>query len=60
MADEQASGGRVPPPTAARAYMINVTSHRNGVSYDQRIKVDGFPQTVLRYMPETERDSAPK
>ena len=40
--------------------MINVTSHRNGVSYDQRIKVDGFPQTVLRYMPETERDAAPK
>ena len=48
MADEQTSVGRVPPPTAARAYMINVTSCRNGVSYDQRIKIDGFAETVLR------------
>lgn len=53
ISDEQFSG-RVRAPVAERAYMINVASAQNGVSYSDWIKIDGFSESVLTYMKEME------
>lgn len=47
--DEQ-SEDRVPDPVAKKAYMINVASARNGVGYHRWTHVDGFSESVLRFM----------
>lgn len=47
--DEQ-SNDRVPDPVAAKAYMINVASYRNGVGYGRWTHIDGFSESVLRYI----------
>jgi len=55
--DEQ-SHDRVPDPAAKRAYMINVASTKNGVGYGRWIHIDGFSESVLRFVGEYERDRA--
>ena len=51
--DEQ-SADRVPQPRAAKAYMVNVASARNGVGYGRWTHIDGFSEAVLRFMHEHE------
>jgi 60 kDa SS-A/Ro ribonucleoprotein len=55
--DEQ-SHDTVPEAKAARAYMINVASNRNGVGYGKWVHFDGFSEHVLRYIAEYEREFA--
>lgn len=53
--DEQ-SHDKVPVPGFERAYMINVASAKNGVGYHNGwVHVDGFSESVLRYIHEYER-----
>ncbi len=47
--DEQ-SHDKVPDPVAAKAYMINVASARNGVGYGAWTHIDGFSEAVLTYV----------
>jgi 60 kDa SS-A/Ro ribonucleoprotein len=54
ISDEQ-SHDRVPDPVARHSYMINVASNRNGVGYGRWIHVDGFSETVLKFIEEMER-----
>jgi 60 kDa SS-A/Ro ribonucleoprotein len=55
ISDEQANA-LAPKPVAGRAYMINVASYKNGVSYrDGWVHLDGFSEGVLRYIAEIER-----
>ena len=51
--DEQ-SHDAVPAPVAAKAYMVNVASARNGVGYGDWTRIDGFSEAVLRYIREHE------
>jgi hypothetical protein len=56
--DEQ-SHDRVPAPKAAKAYMVNVASARNGVGYGPNwVHVDGFSEAVLGFIREHERLTA--
>lgn len=55
--DEQATDGRVPDPAAKRAYMINVASNRNGVGYGKWTHIDGFSESIFRFIHEAERDA---
>ena len=52
--DEQ-SHDAVPEPRAAKAYMVNVASARNGVGYGRWIRVDGFSEAVLGFIRGHER-----
>jgi len=53
--DEQ-SADKVPDPKAAKAYMVNVASARNGVGYEGLwTHIDGFSEAVLGFMREHER-----
>ncbi len=52
--DEQ-SHDKVPEPKAARAYMVNVASARNGVGYGRWTHIDGFSEAVLGFIREHER-----
>lgn len=54
--DEQ-SQTRVPDPVADKAYMINVASYRNGVGYGRWTHIDGFSESVLRYIQAVEHDT---
>lgn len=48
--DEQ-SADRVPKPNFDKSYLINVSSYRNGVSYDNNwTHIDGFSEAVIRYI----------
>jgi len=51
--DEQ-SHDEVPDPVAAKAYMVNVASARNGVGYGRWLHLDGFSEAVLRFIQEHE------
>lgn len=51
--DEQ-SQDPVPDPKAAKAYMVNVASARNGVGYGRWTHVDGFSEAVLGFIREHE------
>ena len=51
--DEQ-SHDAVPEPVAAKAYMVNVASARNGVGYGRWLHLDGFSESVLRFIQEHE------
>ena len=53
--DEQ-SHDAVPQPVAKAAYMINVASNRNGVGYGRWTHIDGFSESVLRFIHEVESD----
>ena len=52
--DEQ-SHDQVPQPAARLAYMVNVASYRNGVGYGRWVHIDGFSESVLRFIHEYER-----
>lgn len=52
--DEQ-SHDRVQEPVAARSYMINVASNKNGVGYGKWVHIDGFSEGVIRFIHEIER-----
>jgi 60 kDa SS-A/Ro ribonucleoprotein len=52
--DEQATVTAVPAPVAKRAYMINVASAKNGVGYKKWIHLDGFSESVIRWIYATE------
>ena len=52
--DEQ-SHDRVPDPVAPHAYMINVASAQRGVGYGRWVHVDGFSESVLKFVMEYER-----
>ena len=52
--DEQ-SHDTVPSPTASRAYMINVASSQHGVGYGAWTHMDGFSESVLRWIVEFEK-----
>ena len=51
--DEQ-SKDPVPDPVAERAYMINVASYQNGIGYGKWTHIDGFSESVLRFINEHE------
>lgn len=51
--DEQ-SHDQVPDPKAAKAYMVNVASNRNGVGHGAWTRIDGFSEAVLTYIRESE------
>lgn len=53
LTDEQ-SADRIPDPTAKRAYMINVASAKRGVGYGKWTHIDGFSESVLRFIHEFE------
>lgn len=53
--DEQATDGRVPAPVVESAYMVNVASNRNGVGYGRWRHIDGFSESILRWISEVER-----
>lgn len=53
--DEQATDGRVPDPVVKDAYMVNVASYRNGVGYGKWRHIDGFSESILRWIHEVER-----
>ena len=56
--DEQSTSWRpVPDPVAAKAYMINVASNKNGVGYGKWTHVDGFSEGIIRWILESERDA---
>lgn len=53
--DEQSHDGVGDPLMAARGYMINVASNKNGVGYGRWTHIDGFSEQVLRFIVEHER-----
>jgi 60 kDa SS-A/Ro ribonucleoprotein len=53
--DEQ-SHDRVPDPVASRSYMINVGSYKNGIGYGRWTHIDGFSESVIRFITEAEND----
>jgi hypothetical protein len=55
--DEQATDGRVPDPVAGKAYMVNVASNRNGVGYGKWTHIDGFSESIFRFIHEAESDA---
>jgi hypothetical protein len=52
--DEQ-SHDQVPDPVAEQAYLINVASNQNGVGYGRWNHIDGFSESVLKWIAESER-----
>lgn len=49
--DEQdTSGRRIPDPIAQYSYMINVASYKNGVGYGKWTHLDGFSESVLKWI----------
>ncbi len=55
--DEQ-SHDRVSGPTAKRAYMINVASHKPSIAYGAWTKIEGFSESVIRFIQEYENERA--
>lgn len=53
--DEQ-SHDAVPQPVARHAYMINVASAQRGVGYGRWTRINGFSESVLRFIAEIEND----
>jgi hypothetical protein len=51
--DEQ-SHDWVPSPVADRAYLINVASYERGVAGGSWTRIDGFSESVIRYIAEVE------
>lgn len=55
--DEQATDGAVPQPTAKHAYMVNVSSYKNGVGYGRWTHLDGFSEGIIRWVYAAEHES---
>jgi hypothetical protein len=53
LTDEQ-SQDRVPPPSD-KGYIINVASYKNGVGYGQWHHVNGWSESVLKYIKQKEK-----
>lgn len=47
--DEQSSDP-VPDPVAKHAYLINVASNQNGIGYGRWTHIDGFSESIIRYI----------
>lgn len=54
ISDEQTEDS-VPDPTNGKAYMLNVASNKNGVGYGAWKHVDGFSESVVKWIQEFER-----
>ena len=54
ISDEQTED-RVPDSTNGKAYMINVASFQNGVGYGAWQHIDGFSESVVKWIQEFER-----
>ncbi len=52
--DEQ-SRSPVPDPMYGKAYMINVASAKHGIGYGRWTHIDGFSESVLRFIAEHEK-----
>ncbi|WP_205967468.1 TROVE domain-containing protein [Aquisalinus luteolus] len=52
--DEQSHDGLC-DPVAPKAYMINVASYEPGISYGPWTRINGFSESVIRYIHEAER-----
>ena len=52
--DEQTADGILADPGCPHAYLINVATNRNGVGYGKWVHVDGFSESVLRFIHEHE------
>ena len=52
--DEQ-SHDPVPNPTAKHGYLINVASAKNGVGYGPWVHIDGWSESVVKFIAEYER-----
>jgi hypothetical protein len=51
--DEQ-SHDKVPGPKSGKAYMINVASNKRGVGYGPWTHIDGFSESIFKYMQAAE------
>lgn len=49
---------QMPNPKCKNAYVINVASAKNGVGYGPWVHIDGFSESVLRYIHEHEANDA--
>lgn len=58
LTDEQ-SHDPVPDPVSKKAYMVNVASNKNGVGYGKWIHIDGWSDSVIRYIMELEGEANP-
>lgn len=54
--DEQ-SATTVYGPGKAKGYIINVASDRNGIGFGDWTRIDGFSESTLRFISESERDA---
>lgn len=52
--DEQ-SHDSVGDPISDRSYLINVASNRNGIGYGKWIHIDGWSESIVRYIIELEK-----
>lgn len=48
--DEQATTYKVPEPVAKHSYLINVAPYKNGIGYGKWVHVDGFSESVLKFI----------
>lgn len=53
--DRWGYGGAVPDPVAPKAYVVNVASNKNGIGYKRWVHLDGFSESILRWISEYER-----
>jgi hypothetical protein len=60
--DEQDCDQKLNPASAdafgKRNYLVNVAAYRNGIGYEKFVHIDGFSETVLGYIRESERSAA--
>lgn len=48
-----------PAPLSAKAYMINVATHQNGIGYGPWVSIDGWSERVFDFVAEAERTELP-
>lgn len=53
--DEQ-SQTKVPDPVVNKAYMVNVASNGNGVGYEKWHHIDGFSESIIKYIQQYEHE----
>lgn len=60
--DEQDCDQKLNPASAdafgKHNYLVNVAAYRNGIGYEKFVHIDGFSETVLDYIRESERSAA--
>jgi len=58
--DEQDCDQKLNPASAdafgTHNYLVNIASYRNGIGYEKFVHIDGFSETVLDYIRESERE----